>query len=159
MKLTLCSAIGMSLVFASCSTLDPEYADYKKQKEAEAAAGAQTPYGQAADPYGVPGSEAGNYAPYQPLPGVNNPAPPAPDPIQPIGGPTPGIGASPYPGIPTTPAPAPVGPTVSHTVVKGDSLWGLSRRYGTTAEAIRAANGLSDDTIVIGRTLQIPSNN
>ncbi|MFP6878216.1 MAG: LysM peptidoglycan-binding domain-containing protein [Roseibacillus sp.] len=150
MKLTLCPAIGLSLIFASCSTLDPDYAAYKKQKEAEAASGSQSPFGPSPDPYGVPGSETGSYVPYQPLPGVNNPVPPAPEPLPPLGN-TPG----------PTPAPsAPLGAaTVPHVVVKGDSLWGLARHYQTTPEAIRAANGLSGDTIQTGQTLKIPSNN
>ena len=84
MKLTLCFAIALSLSFTSCSTFDPEYAEYKKQKEAQTAGGAQSAFG---DPYGVPGGESGVYTPdppYQPLPGVNNPPPP-PDPIPPLG--------------------------------------------------------------------------
>ena len=46
-----------------------------------------------------------------------------------------------------------------HIVTKGDSLWGLAKHYGTSVEAIQAANGLSDINIQAGRTLQIPSNN
>lgn len=155
MKLTLCSAIGLSLALVSCSTLDPGYADYKKQKEAEAAGGAQAPFGQPTD-YGVPGGESGAYAPVQPLPGI-----PGPDPIAPLPtpGPTPFPGVAPSPGGGFGPAPAPVGNTVPHTVVKGDSLWGLSRKYGTTIEAIQAANGLANADIQTGRTLQIPSSN
>jgi len=154
MKLTLCSAIGLSLIFASCSALDPDYAAYKKQKEAEAASGSQSPFGPSSDPYGTPGGETGNYVPYQPLPGVNDPVPPAPAPISPLGntpGPTP---------LPTPASGAPLaGTTQPHIVVKGDSLWGLAKRFQTTPEAIRAANGLSGDTIQTGQTLQIPSNN
>jgi LysM repeat protein len=158
MKLILCSAIGLSLIFASCSTLDPDYAAYKKQKKAEAASDSQSPFGQSSDPYGIPGSETGSYAPYQPLPGVNDPMPPATEPLTPLGN-TPG--PTPYSGLPPTPAPgAPIGGTTQpHIVVKGDSLWGLAKRYQTTPEAIRAANGLSGNTIQTGRTLQIPSNN
>ncbi|MEM0896207.1 MAG: LysM peptidoglycan-binding domain-containing protein [Verrucomicrobiota bacterium] len=43
-----------------------------------------------------------------------------------------------------------------HKVAAGDTLWGLSRKYGTTVSAIKKANGLSSDTIVNGRTLKIP---
>ena len=161
MKLTLCFAIALSLSFTSCSTFDPEYAEYKKQKEAQTAGGAQSAFG---DPYGVPGGESGVYTPdppYQPLPGVNNPPPP-PDPIPPLGV-TPGPTSFP-PSLPPTPAPgagvsAPEGKTVPHIVTKGDSLWGLAKHYGTSVEAIQAAYGLSDINIQAGRTLQIPSNN
>lgn len=44
----------------------------------------------------------------------------------------------------------------SHTVVKGDTLYGLSRRYGTSVSAIQGANGLTSDNIRIGQTLSIP---
>ena len=161
MKLTLYSAVGLSLLLASCTTLDPEYAEYKKQREAQTSASAQSPYGQNPDPYGAPGgtsgSETGSYSPYQPLPSVNPPAPVSPDPVSPAGS----LPPSPsYPTIPSTPvAPAPSGPTTPHLVVKGDSLWGLARRYNTTEDAIRAANGIpsGSSTIQTGRTLQIPS--
>ncbi|MEM9480552.1 MAG: LysM peptidoglycan-binding domain-containing protein [Verrucomicrobiota bacterium] len=43
-----------------------------------------------------------------------------------------------------------------HKVAAGDTLWGLSKRYGTSVSAIKRANGLSSDTIVNGRTLKIP---
>ena len=43
-----------------------------------------------------------------------------------------------------------------HKVRSGDTLWGLSRRYGTSVSAIKRANGLKSDTIVNGRTLKIP---
>lgn len=152
MKLTLCSAIGLSLLLASCSSLDPEYAEYKKKKKEEAEGGAQSPFAPGADPYGtnpygVPGgSETGTYspnAPIQPLPGVPNPG--SPDPINP----------GTYPQIPPAP-PSGAGNTVSHVVVKGDSLWGLARRYETTVEAIQQANGMTGSTIRTGQTLQIP---
>jgi LysM repeat protein len=44
----------------------------------------------------------------------------------------------------------------SHTVVAGDSLWGLARKYGTTIEAIQAANGLTTTNIRTGQQLTIP---
>jgi len=43
-----------------------------------------------------------------------------------------------------------------HKVAAGDTLYGLSRRYGTSVSKIKSANGLSSDTIVNGRTLKIP---
>jgi nucleoid-associated protein YgaU len=158
MKLTLCFATALSLSFTSCSTFDPDYAEYKKQKEAQKAAEGTS------NLWGNPGGESGAFIPNQdwdPLPGVTNP-PPAPDPILPVVGLTPG--PTPYPDLPPAPAPgagisAPAGNTVPHIVTKGDSLWGLAKRYGTSVEAIQAANGLSGINIQTGRTLQIPSNN
>lgn len=43
-----------------------------------------------------------------------------------------------------------------HRVKSGDTLWGLSRRYGTSVAAIKRANGLRSDIIVDGKTLKIP---
>lgn len=37
--------------------------------------------------------------------------------------------------------------SIFHTVEKGDSLYKIARKYGTTVELIRRANGLSGDTI------------
>lgn len=44
----------------------------------------------------------------------------------------------------------------SHKVVKGDTLSGLSRRYSVPVDAIRRANGLTNDTIRLDSTLVIP---
>lgn len=43
-----------------------------------------------------------------------------------------------------------------HQVSASDTLWSLSRKYGTTVSAIQHANGLSDTTIRTGSTLKIP---
>ncbi len=48
------------------------------------------------------------------------------------------------------------GPYVEYTVRSGDTLWLLSRRYGTTVEAIRQANGLTSNVLQIGQVLRIP---
>ncbi len=44
-----------------------------------------------------------------------------------------------------------------HTVGRGDTLWGLSKQYGVPAASIKAANGLTRDTIVMGAKLKIPA--
>jgi len=43
-----------------------------------------------------------------------------------------------------------------HVVTKGDCLSEIALNYGTTVAALRAANGLSGDTIFIGQELSIP---
>jgi LysM repeat protein len=43
-----------------------------------------------------------------------------------------------------------------HTVTQGDTLTALSRKYGVSVAEIRAANGLGDDNIQLGRALKIP---
>jgi LysM repeat protein len=58
-----------------------------------------------------------------------------------------------------TPAPTPAPAAArSHTIVKGDTLWGLSRKYGVSIDAIKAANNMTGDTVVLGKTLRIPAN-
>ena len=44
----------------------------------------------------------------------------------------------------------------SHTVQRGDTLYGLARRYNTSVARIRSANGLSGDVIRPGQRLTIP---
>ncbi|NWK56039.1 N-acetylmuramoyl-L-alanine amidase [Verrucomicrobiaceae bacterium N1E253] len=44
-----------------------------------------------------------------------------------------------------------------HTVKKGDTLYGLSRRYKTSVSAIQRANGMSGTMIGIGKKLKIPA--
>ena len=46
-----------------------------------------------------------------------------------------------------------------YTVVKGDTLWGLSRKYGVSQDSIRAANGMAagDNNIRLGQSINIPA--
>ena len=47
---------------------------------------------------------------------------------------------------------------VKYKVVAGDSLWAISRRYGTTVKAICELNGINEsDILKIGKILYIPS--
>ncbi len=98
------------------------------------------------NPYGVPDGGAGESVPYQP---VN---PPAANPT---------YGQAAYEESATTPAPsAPAAPaaaaSTSHTVTRGDTLSGIARKYGTTSAAIKQANAMTSDTVVLGKTLVIP---
>lgn len=45
---------------------------------------------------------------------------------------------------------------ITYHVKKGDNLWTLARRYDSSIEAIKRANGLKSDLIIIGQRLQIP---
>lgn len=58
------------------------------------------------------------------------------------------------------PVPVKVSPrkpaTIRHTVRKGDTLYSLSRRYGTSVGAIQKANGIKGTTIRVGQTLKVP---
>lgn len=54
------------------------------------------------------------------------------------------------------PKPKPKPTSKTHTVRKGDTLYGLAKRYGTTVSKIQKANGISGSTIRIGQRLRIP---
>ena len=138
-----------SALISSCA-LDPNYRAYQQQ-QATSAANADVAAPTTANPYGVPQSsgEVGTYtpatsaAPYQPLPGVAQTSTPS------------------YTPAPTYVSPSPAAPTLSgnsYEVVAGDSLWALSRKFGTTVEAIQAANAMTTTTIRTGQALIIPGN-
>lgn len=44
---------------------------------------------------------------------------------------------------------------LTHTVVSGDTLWSLSRRYGVTVSQIQQVNNLESTTIKVGQVLTI----
>jgi LysM repeat protein len=57
---------------------------------------------------------------------------------------------------PPQPDPRPVQPSNSlHTVVKGDTLFNISRRYNLTVDQLKALNGLTSNTIFIGQQLKV----
>jgi len=66
------------------------------------------------------------------------------------------IGETKKPVTAPVPAPAAVG-TKTHKIVKGDTLTSVARKYSTSVESIKSANGLRSDTISLGQTLKIPS--
>ncbi len=47
-------------------------------------------------------------------------------------------------------------PTITHTVVKGDTLWSLARRYNTTVDDIIRINNLTSSLLSLGQQLIIP---
>lgn len=66
---------------------------------------------------------------------------------------------NPNPAPTTRPKPKPVvvkPKRIRHLVKKGDTLWGLARKYGTTVSKIKKANGLRSDVIRAGKTYLIP---
>ena len=51
----------------------------------------------------------------------------------------------------------PVAKSTTVTVKKGDSLYGLAKRYGTTVKAIQSANGMGSSTMLRdGKSIKIP---
>lgn len=45
----------------------------------------------------------------------------------------------------------------AHTVIKGDTLYNISKRYAVTIDALQTANNLSGNNIGLGQVLTIPS--
>jgi LysM repeat protein len=55
-----------------------------------------------------------------------------------------------------TPAPAGTQASRVHVVAAGETLFSLARQYGTTVDALRAANGIEGDRIAVGQRLRVP---
>jgi LysM repeat protein len=66
-------------------------------------------------------------------------------------------GAAPQPPAPAPEVAKPVpAATRHHTVVRGDTLTRISRKYGVDAKAIMRANGMKNDIVRLGAKLVIP---
>jgi LysM repeat protein len=59
------------------------------------------------------------------------------------------------PAAPTTPARQ---SPIIHTVVRGDTLSGISAKYKVPMDAIKRANNMTSDTVVLDRKMIIPPN-
>lgn len=90
-----------------------------------------------------------------PVPPVNS-VPPAPEPTPPAAIPPAPVRPEEPKSEPRpeTPAPQPQQP-VYHVVDRGDTLWNISQRYGTTVAAIRGLNNLNNDNIQLGQRLRV----
>jgi len=44
-----------------------------------------------------------------------------------------------------------------HRVARGETLYSIARRYGVTVDELKRANGLSSNTILVGRELRVPA--
>ena len=65
----------------------------------------------------------------------------------------------PRPVVKPKPRPKPVvakPKSIKHMIKRGDTLWGLSRRYGVSVTAIQKANRISGTNIRAGKTILIP---
>lgn len=45
---------------------------------------------------------------------------------------------------------------LTHTVISGDTLWEIAKKYDTSVDALKSYNGLSTNTIIPGKILKIP---
>ena len=57
---------------------------------------------------------------------------------------------------PAVPAASTASRPIEHVVAPGDTLWDIARRYGSSVEAIRSANGLGERQIIPGQRLDVP---
>jgi len=152
-------AIGSAAFISSCAPQDPDYLEWKRQQQQRAAAASTpNPYGapaaptdNSANPYAAPGQQLAQGDPqFQQLPALPS-GPSVPTSPQTYGAP------STYNAPLSTGPSAPVLRTIDHTVVSGDTIWGLSKKYNTTQESILLANGLSSATIRVGEVIKIPA--
>lgn len=93
------------------------------------------------------------------IPGASVPAPApvadkAPSQVAGVTPPAPAKQESIVVGETKKPAPA---TTTTHKVAKGDTLTSLAKKYNTSVESLKSANGLRSDTISLGQSLKIPS--
>lgn len=67
------------------------------------------------------------------------------------------VAAAPAPRVVAPkPRPAPKPKARYHTVKRGDTLYGLARKYRTSVAALKSRNGLSGNIIGIGQRLRLP---
>lgn len=101
-----------------------------------------------------------------PTPVVDNPygaaddapyTPPAAAPVQPAPAPV-SSGSYVPPNSTYIPSNAPVDPNATtHTVVYGDTVYNLSKRYNINADELRSLNNIVDNNITIGQVLRLPN--
>ena len=102
------------------------------------------------NPYGTP--DAGQYDP-----AVNEPVNPVydtPAAYEESAAAAPDIAA--YPDVPAVPEAPANGSAIIHTVVKGDTLSGISSKYKVPIASIKQANRMTNDIVVLGRKMVIP---
>ena len=47
---------------------------------------------------------------------------------------------------------------INYIVVRGDTLYGIAKKYGTTVQELKNINNLTNDTLMIGQVLKVPQN-
>lgn len=146
-KLIIPSAIAIAL--SSCASKSDQY--------------------DTANPYGP--ADAGNASASYQSSGPSNQTYDTPAAYEDVGSASANVNAS-NPNIPVPPSstassskpPSPPpshdsgGVATTHTIVKGDTLGGIARKYKVSVASIKAANGMTSDVVVLGKTLKIPAN-
>ncbi len=128
--LKLIAASALTAAFVSCANQDqPDY--------------------DTSNPYGTPDYDVAESTPYQPV-----------DPVNPVYDTPAAYEESTSPdrtasGVSAIPSRG--GATTVHTIVRGDTLWGLGKQYNVSIEAIKQANSMTKDTVVLGQKIAIPA--
>lgn len=137
------------LVLATAAATLSSCSFFKKGEENYDTAGGEAGY-DTSNPYGVPGEGSAESVPYQPVnPPADNPT------YSQAAYEESGAGAAGAPPV-APDASAPAAASTTHTVVRGDTLSGIARSHGVSAAAIKQANGMTTDTVVLGKQLVIP---
>jgi LysM repeat protein len=61
------------------------------------------------------------------------------------------------PSVAADTSPVPAETAKVHTVVRGDSLWSIGKKYGVPIDSIKQANTMTRDIVVLGSKLNIPA--
>lgn len=146
------SAALLSFMVLSCANHDNNQYDTEPAAKPTSVSQATTAQTSASNPvYDSPAAYEENSTtaePQQALPPIDEPS------------------ASPSPSRPTahhsantTPPARPInenGAAIIHTVVAGDTLGGIARKYKVTIASIKQANRMTNDTVVLGKKMVIP---
>ncbi|HRI27804.1 MAG TPA: LysM peptidoglycan-binding domain-containing protein [Chitinophagales bacterium] len=60
-------------------------------------------------------------------------------------------------GVNNTTTPPNTANTATYTVVAGDSLWSIAKRFDTNVDEIKRLNNLSNNSLTLGQTLRVPA--
>lgn len=137
----LLAASTLTLALVSCASQKSDNYDTSNPYGVADAASANLPATSAENPvYDTPAAYEESTSATAAAPSVNVPVTPA------------------TPGIPAASAVRPPanGAATIHTVVAGDTLSGLSAKYKVPAAAIKQANNMTKDTVILGRKMVIP---